>query len=202
MAAVLQLRVFLVPHRGCADPGIFRRLLVADTLTFYQLHCILQLSFGWTNSHCHQFESPFEPNLSITNLGESYDETERITDSRKVKIRPYLHENAFMVYTYDMGDYWQHGIFVEQVKEAEPGHTYPVCVEGAKSCPPEDCGGMYGYWDLVAAMKKGKGLSFQEYVRWLGSVYDPLAFDLTEINKKLSGWKRYSRQWEADSFVS
>ncbi len=182
MAAILQLRVFLVPHRGWAGPIIFRTLLVPDILTFYQLHCILQLSFGWTNSHCHQFESPFEPNVSITNLGESYDATEKIIDSRKVKIRPYLHLNAFIMYTYDMGDHWQHGIFVEKVSEVKPGNTHPVCLEGAKSCPPEDCGGMHGYWNLVAAMKKGKGPDFQEYVRWLGYVYNPLAFDLAAIN--------------------
>jgi hypothetical protein len=61
---------------------------------------------------------------------------------------------------------------------------------------------MHCYHDLVAAMKKGKGSSFQKYVRWLGYVYDPFAFDLREINQNLSRWKRYARQWEPGSFAS
>jgi len=199
--AILQIRGFLSGERHFPDPHIYRIIQVPDEITFYQLHCLLQLSFGWTNSHCHEFRDIFKQQAVFTNMIHSWEQDmPKAVDSRKVKIKEYLLENAFMLYVYDMSDNWVHGLFVEKVLVPATEQIYPICIAGAKSCPPEDCGGLGGYYEMLAILRRGKGELYKQYLQWLGGEYDPEYFNMEQVNSRLASWKKVARRWEPDTF--
>jgi hypothetical protein len=88
-------------------------------------------------------------------------------------------------YTYDFGDNWRHVIQVEKVLAAEPGARYPRCVGGKRACPPEDCGGPWGYGDFLEAISNPKHPEHEDMLEWAGDEFDPEAFDLEAVNEEL-----------------
>ena len=92
------------------------------------------------------------------------------------------------MYEYDFGDSWEHEIVVEKFLPFDPAAKHPVCLGGARACPPEDCGGFSGYMDILEALKASKKTAEQkELLEWLGGGYDPERFDADEVNRRLSG---------------
>jgi hypothetical protein len=100
-------------------------------------------------------------------------------------------EGAKLLYLYDFGDSWEHEILVERIFAPEPGVEYPVCSEGARSGPPEDCGGIDGYADLLEALRDPKRDDHAEALDWIGDDFDPEYFDLAEISDEIS----YYEDW-------
>lgn len=88
-------------------------------------------------------------------------------------------------YEYDLGDGWKHDILVEEILTPEEARQFPRCVAGERACPPEDCGGVHGFLDLVAAMSDRRHPERQHYLEWLGREFEPAAFDLEEVNRRL-----------------
>jgi len=96
------------------------------------------------------------------------------------------------VYEYDFGDSWEHLIEVEDelpIESVTP--AVPHCLGGARSCPPEDSGGPHGYERLLTALRDPDDEEHDEYRRWAGRRFDPEAFDLDAVNRRLS---RYARR--------
>lgn len=95
-------------------------------------------------------------------------------------------------YTYDFGDNWEHDILVEAITDAEAGIPYPRCLTGRRACPPEDCGGMWGYEYLIEILADPGHEEHDERLEWLGldtaEQFAPAAFDLAEVNNALSGF--------------
>ena len=89
-------------------------------------------------------------------------------------------------YTYDFGDNWDHAIQVEKVLEADPQVKYPRCVKGSRACPPEDCGGAWGYGDFLDAIQNPGHEAHEEMMEWVGGEFDPEAFDIEAVNKELA----------------
>jgi Plasmid pRiA4b ORF-3-like protein len=176
-----QLKVTLDEIR----PPIWRRLLVRSDLTLYRLHLILQAVMGWTDSHLHMFtiegRDYGEPDPEFAVFGD------QLIDERRTKLDWVAgREGMKFSYMYDFGDSWEHTIEVEEILPPQPS-TRPVCLEGARACPPEDCGGVGGYEDLVEAMANPRRKRHKELVEWLGEVFHPEAFDLETVNQDLSG---------------
>ena len=96
-------------------------------------------------------------------------------------------------YQYDFGDSWMHRLELEKRLEAEPDVTYPRCVDGERACPPEDCGGVWGYADLLEAVKKPKTPRQRELLEWLGGPFNPETFDVAEVNERLAELRRPRR---------
>lgn len=92
---------------------------------------------------------------------------------------------AKFVYVYDFGDSWDHQIVVEKVLPAEPGVRYPICTDGKRAGPPEDCGGVWGYAELLDIIQDPTHPEYEERMEWLGKGFDPEAFDLAAINSVL-----------------
>ncbi|MCF7732997.1 MAG: plasmid pRiA4b ORF-3 family protein [Akkermansiaceae bacterium] len=88
-------------------------------------------------------------------------------------------------YEYDFGDGWLHEILVEKLLPPDPAMRHPVCTAGKNACPPEDCGGIYGYYDVLAAVNDPKHPEHEERLEWLGGSFDPESFDLDAVNKTL-----------------
>lgn len=139
---VYQLKVVL---HDCS-PMIWRRLLVASGTTIAQLHAILQTAMGWQDLHLHRFRIFGKEYGIYREGGILFDD-----DPYQVKLSDFmLRPGERFEYDYDMGDFWQHDIRLEQVLALEPRKTYPVCSAGSGNCPPEDSGGPPGYQRLLA----------------------------------------------------
>jgi hypothetical protein len=144
-AAIYQIKVTL----RSVKPPIWRRLLVDANANLAQLHEAIQMAMGWGGYHLHEFEcfgEQYGPPSYENEFG-----TEPVLDERKAKLSSVLGGvGAKATYQYDFGDDWVHKIVVEKVLAPEVGREYPVCVAGKRACPPEDCGGPWGYQDMVA----------------------------------------------------
>jgi hypothetical protein len=164
-----------------STPPIWRRVEVADDVSLAKLHAIIQATMGWTNSHLHMF----------TGSGASYgvphpDDEGDIYDERRVKLSQLLTApKEKLSYEYDFGDSWTHEVLLEQVLTPEPEATYPRCTAGKRACPPEDCGGVWGYADFVEAIADPEHEQHEELLEWVGGEFDPEAFDLAQANKAL-----------------
>jgi len=94
-----------------------------------------------------------------------------------------------LTYEYDFGDGWEHIIEVQKIEEPKPGVEYPVCLAGKKACPPEDCGGVYGYYHMLDVVADPDHEEHDDIVEWLGDDFDADAFDIDEVNDMLAQWR-------------
>ena len=181
---IYQLKVTL---RGIRPP-IWRRLEVQGDTTLGRLHDILQIAMGWTDSHMHQFVGEgrrygvADPDLELDL--EDEDKTRLDQVLRKPKDQT--------VYAYDFGDGWRHDVVVEKVLPAVSGSgPYPVLTGGRRACPPEDCGGVTGYYRLLGVLADPNHPEHEELLEWSGGEYDPEKFDAQEFNLAFhGGWHR------------
>jgi hypothetical protein len=88
-------------------------------------------------------------------------------------------------YLYDFGDSWEHVIEVEKLLPREAGVKYPICTDGARGCPPEDSGGIWGYEEMLHTLRDPKHPEHDDVCEWFGDDFDPQAFDLAKVNKRL-----------------
>lgn len=179
-APVFQIKVAL---RG-AKPPIWRRLEVPADMSLARLHTVLQIAFEWGNSHLHVFETPYGSyGTADADLGHSSDEQvtlEQVAPLVKSKLR----------YTYDFGDDWEHDILVEKVLDRAGTVSLPRCTGGRRAAPPEDCGGIPGYADLVEVLSDPADQEHEEMLGWLGlddaAEFDPETFDAGVVTRELS----------------
>ena len=178
---VLRIRVIL-EH---SDPPIWRRLDVPGEATLGWLHAVLQLAMGWSNSHLHQF---LHGTRIISDPDFEMQECEGdppVEDERKVQIAALLAKpGQSLRYEYDFGDSWNHSVELETYLDASPGAPRAICVAGEGACPPEDCGGIPGYEQLLSALANPKHPEHRAMKRWLGKPFDPERFSIAETN----GW--------------
>lgn len=175
-----------------SKPPIWRRLLVSSEITLFDLHKIIQIAMGWTNSHLHQFIIADEY-YSIP----SEEDWQPVIDERKYQLAVIAPTERFkFIYEYDFGDSWEHEILVEKILTVDPKVEYPYCVKGQRACPPEDVGGVWGYEEFLEAMKNPKHEEHESYVEWWGGIFDPEALDLDEINQGLQEIDQIDWWWE------
>lgn len=170
-------------------PVIWRRLTVPANLGLLSFHDVLQKVFGWTDSHLHAFvkgRRRFEVFYPGYEKRRGPDE---VTDERVVLLGELLREKGDALdYQYDMGDFWEHSIVVEEVAEGADGKCR--CLAGARSGPPEDCGGALRYPEILEALADRDHPEHDELSEWVGASFDPEAFDLAAINRRLARLKR------------
>ena len=168
-----------------SQPPIWRRLQVPSTMTLRALHDVLQAAFGWEDYHMWVFETP----LGRYGLPDRELEISSAAAKRLDQVAP--RKTDRLGYTYDFGDDWEHIIVVEAITSPEPGIAYPRCLTGRRACPPEDCGGIWGYDYLIEILTDPGHEEHQERLEWLGldspSQFDPTAFDPAQANTALAG---------------
>jgi len=166
-------------------PKIWRRLLIpADTL-LSDLHKIIQTSMGWTNSHLHQFIKDRTYYTVKVKDDDTWDEMDNV-DYKRMKISDLLKtEKQKIKYEYDFGDGWEHDVILEKILVRDEKIKYPICIAGKMSCPPEDCGGSWGYADMLEILKNPAHPEYKEFVDWLDEDFDPEYFDKEEVNESL-----------------
>jgi len=171
-------------------PPIWRRLLVSENITLYKLHHIIQETFGWTNSHLYFFGD------INSKIGDPviWDDKETTPDDL-IKIRDVLvPENPTLLYTYDIGDNWVHTVALEKVLPEMK--TQRKCIGGERRCPPEDCGGIPGYCQMLETLKHPGTKEYREMVKWLDGKIDPEFIDIRMINAHLGLLSEYIREYE------
>jgi hypothetical protein len=164
-----------------SEPLIWRRFLVSGDYKLSKLHRVLQIIMGWGEAHLHEFI------ISGVSFGEPSPEygNRDMVDHKKIALAGMIHqEKKSFTYIYDFGDGWQHELTVEKISAPEEGVHYPLCLAGERACPPEDCGGIGGYEDLLEAMENPKTEDQKVLVEWAGD-FDPEVFDLKKVNSRL-----------------
>ena len=175
-----------VSLKGVAPP-IWRRLQVPGNANLGWLHAVIQVAMGWTNSHLHQFvigkRLYSDPSFDLDELEDDpgvFDENA----TAMAEVAPRV--KSTFVYEYDFGDSWDHRIVVEKILDPDPTAAGLVqCLDGKRACPPEDCGGVGGYADLLETIMDPKHEEYESMREWLGGSFDPEAFDRETINKHL-----------------
>lgn len=171
-------------------PPIWRRLLMPGGMTLGDLHLAVQTSMGWEDCHLHRFDiadRAYGDPLSVDFVADE----ERLTLDGVVRSRV-----ARFRYTYDFGDDWEHVITIEGTQPALDGHTYPACVAGRRNCPPEDCGGCWGYQELLSALADPDHPSRDEWIEMADDSFDPEAFSANAANALLA--IRFGQQGATD----
>jgi Plasmid pRiA4b ORF-3-like protein len=174
-----QVHQFLVALSQ-TDPLVWRRLQVPEHYSFWDLHVAIQDAMGWLDYHLHEFvlhhpRTGREQRLGIP--GEEFPDQRPVLPDWKVRVSDYVTEEAPLVlYVYDFGDDWRHALAYEGTWPAQPGRTYPVCLAGARACPPEDVGGVNGFAEFLEAIADRKHPEHTEDLRWAGGSYDPAVF--------------------------
>jgi hypothetical protein len=164
------------------DPPVWRRILVRSNTNLADLHHILQRVMGWQDSHLHQFR------VSNATYGPSdlADMAPRPKDEARARLATVAPVGGRLVYEYDFGDGWEHIIDVEKVLAANDGEVYPRCLAGERACPPEDCGGAWGYAEMLDTLDSGATPEREEMLEWLGDEFDPEHFDADVVNGTFS----------------
>ena len=213
----MRIHVLRIQLRN-TKPPVWRKVAVPSDITLGLLHDVIQIAMGWEDCHLHQFilrnagprpsvdairlaidqgnltgvflaqmrgERVFVPmsnefgDLDMDGEDEDTVTLDEVCPTVKSKI----------VYEYDFGDGWEHGIEVQKIIEPKKGVAYPVCMSGKLACPPDDCGGVWGYYDMLAAIADPKHEEHEEIVEWLGDDFDPERFDIDEVNDILAEWR-------------
>lgn len=176
MATVHQLKATIVGSK----PPVWRRVVVPSRISLAESHEILQAAFGWWGYHLHEFE--ISGRRYGIDDGEGWEPPE---DERRARLDMLAGAGSSFTYTYDFGDDWRHKVAVEKVTPADPAVTYPACTGGRRACPPEDCGGVWGYENLLAMLADPTHEEHASMLEWVGGTFDPDAFDPADFAHRL-----------------
>jgi len=211
-ADIYELKITL---RG-SKPPIWRSVAVPSYIRLSDLHKVIQTGFGWDNYHLHQFivpnvrTKPTREKLVSLEWRGRYErlamhrdrcvsdprfELEDIEDERKVRLcelAPAV--TSKFIYEYDFGDGWEHEIKVVKIGLPVEGIKYPVCLSGELACPPEDCGGIWGYYEKLEILKNPKQRDYKDILEWMPRGFSPEYFDIGKVNAELAKiWSGKSR---------
>lgn len=179
---VFQFRISL---KGTKLP-IWRRIQISSKATFWDLHRAIQDSMGWLDYHMHEFRIPLPGWIGEIPVGIPSDDDfgqEPTRPGWKLKIRDVFWKPGVKIdYVYDFGDDWLHVVELEKILPAEEGVTYPRCIAGRRRCPPEDCGGVWSFADMLRIIADPSHPEYAEWKTWLGESYDPARFSADEVD--------------------
>ena len=172
--ALLQVRITLA---DVTDPSVWRRVLVPSAYPLDRVHLVIQAAMGWENYHLHAFRLGDESYAAA----DPDDELGHLDES-KFRLGDLAAGADRIDYEYDFGDGWDHALDIEARTVAAEGNEYPACVAGEGACPPEDCGGSYGFAEFKAVLAGPPSAERAELLQWAGGDYDPDRFDLSVAN--------------------
>jgi hypothetical protein len=137
---------------------------------------------GWLDYHLHLFRVTKPLTGEVVQIGipddDAFEGDEPMLPGWEIPIANYLpHPGVVARYDYDFGDGWEHELILEAILPRQPNEKYPLCVGGARACPPEDCGGIGGYEDLLTVIQTPTHEAYERTLQWLGGRFDPEKFD-------------------------
>jgi hypothetical protein len=190
---VFELRLSLL----YVAPEVWRLLRVPDDIRMDRLDRVIQAAFGWTNSHLHQFHlidakggiKGYVGRPDPDALPDIFGRRPPTQDETKRQLKNFLAKPGDRIgYEYDFGDGWLHSVELVSVHPQASRPATAICLDGARACPPEDCGGPPGYEQLLKTVGNPKAHDHAEMKEWLGE-FDPAAFNLAATNRALTRFK-------------
>jgi hypothetical protein len=177
-----QVYQFKITLKG-TKPPIWRRIQVPETYSFWELHVAIQDAMGWLDCHLHQFDITNPATGMMVEIGTPDKEFGRdiLADWRQKIANYFSMENSSADYVYDFGDDWEHKIKLEKILPRDVNTNYPICIKGKRACPPEDCGGVWGYKDFLEIISDPDNAEYEEMLEWADGEFDPEYFDAKEI---------------------
>lgn len=182
------------------EPTIWRVIQVPSKYTFWDLHVAIQDSMGWLDYHLHVFRVRMSHQRKDSEIGIPDDDFDnhKVLPCWEVPIADFfISPGKSAIYKYDFGDNWSHYILLEGILLKKKDVKYPICIQGERACPPEDCGGVSGYYQLIEILGNSNHPEYAEYVEWLkahAKNYHPYEPDTFEP-EKIKFWNPKKR-WE------
>jgi hypothetical protein len=158
------------------NPPIWRRLLVPPDITLADLAGVIEIAMGWDGSHLHEFQFGKQRYGPPDPQGWPFAMDSQIDEREPQLCQVLLRVGSKGVFTYDFGDNWEHGIVLEKRLPADPDVAYPVCTGGERACPPDDIGGVHGFYSIMEDRP-------EEFLEWVGEKWDPEEFSIEKVNK-------------------
>lgn len=187
MKQVLQFKITLLG----TEPAIWRQIQIAENCTFWDLHVAIQDAMGWEDYHLHQFNVFHNDKPKGKKLGElqvtigipheEFDFGGDVVAGWETEVSDYLGAEYKIIYEYDFGDGWEHEIQFEGAFPRVTGNKYPCCLAGEMACPPEDVGGIPGYYNFVEIMTDKKHPEYRDMFDWYGKKFEPQKFDAAKV---------------------
>ncbi|MCP4545273.1 MAG: plasmid pRiA4b ORF-3 family protein [bacterium] len=176
MGTVLQFKIELLD----VSPPIWRRIEVPGDYTFWDLHVAIQDAMGWTDSHLHAFA--VDNGTVEIGIPDQDGESSTVPGWQRRLNEHFADPGDNVKYEYDFGDSWLHSVILEKSRPAEPGAEDLRCLDGARKCPPEDCGGPPGFEEFLEAIGDPNHASHEHYLDWCGGAFDAEEFDSALVN--------------------
>lgn len=170
------------------NPRIWRRLATRADISLATLHRLIQIVMGWTDSHLHQFIGPDETRYAPLSDDMGADWDADVIEEAATRLKDVLPGKGSKIdYEYDFGDGWVHHLKVVAVHPPEPGVQFFRCLAGERACPPEDVGGVWGYYAMLEALLDPEHEEHKSFLEWMGDKsFDPDRFELEKVNKRLA----------------
>jgi hypothetical protein len=159
-------------------PPVWRRLLVPASMTLAELHSVLQTAMGWSGGHLYAFD------VGGVSYGDVEEFEGEVGNDTRVRLASVVKQVAKFRYEYDFGDGWEHDVIIEEVQLATSMRA-PLCLAGRRACPPEDCGGPWGYAHLLEVLADPGHPEHDELSAWVGGRFDPAEFDVNATSDLL-----------------
>jgi Plasmid pRiA4b ORF-3-like protein len=178
-APIYHLKIVLLGTK----PPVWRRLQVPGNASLGWLHAAIQVTMGWTNSHLHHFltrDARYSDPRGNEDMG--FDEQPDRDEAKATLAQVAPVKGGQFGYECDFGDSWEHAITVEKILPGEATAPTALCLDGARACPPEDCGGIWGYAELLKTLKNPKHPEHKTMKKWLGRSFDAAVFDVVKTN--------------------
>lgn len=172
-------------------PPIWRRIEVASNTGLHELAAVLEAAMGWGGGHLHSFET----GDVIYQMPSEFDDfgRYRTVDERKAELAKVLPTvDSELVFEYDFGDGWTHDVVVEAIGPADTDTTYPRCVTGKRACPPDDCGGPWGYGNLLEILADPTHEEHADMLEWCGGLIDPDDFNVGDTTHAM----QHAEPWD------
>ena len=179
------------------EPKIWRRIQVPFDYNFWDLHVAIQDAMGWQDYHLHNFEIKGKGKRKEVLIGipdfDRMDDLPEVYPGWKIAVIAYF--NALGIearYQYDYGDDWYHIVKLEGYLFKEKGIKYPICVDGKNACPPEDSGGVGGYYNVIEVLSDPDHVDHDNMRTWAGEDWDPKRFnpDKVRFDNPYKRWQR------------
>jgi hypothetical protein len=181
---IFQFRVRLLG----IEPEIWRLIAVPAKYSFWDLHIAIQDAMGWRDCHLHAFRVADPNTRKIEQIGipddtdDAFEGGATCLPGWEIPIRDYFRQPGDSAnYEYDFGDGWEHHVVLEELVNRVPRRRYPICLDGARACPPEDCGGIPGFGELLEVLGDPTHEEHDRMSEWVGGSYDPSAFSPKQV---------------------
>jgi len=178
-------------------PSIWRRIQVPSKYSFWDLHVAIQDSMGWLDYHLHAFRLKRTHGRNIVEIGIPTDDFDdiKILQGWNEYIADYFSEPGEIAeYEYDYGDSWCHEVLFEGILLKEKNIKYPLCMAGERACPPEDCGGIGGYGNLLQILHDPEHEEYESMVEWLSGWYGK--YDSEKFDKESVKFENPKTRWK------